>query len=402
MLYHYIASDKDGKIVEGEVDAEDLNGVLQHLVGQQLRPVSVKPLKLTKTGVRRLLGGSIKIGDKVFLTKYLSLMLRVGTDLLSAINILIIDFDNPAMKNLLLEVRDSIVHGRPFYEAFSRHPKVFSPVFVNLVRSAEASGNLQQTFEDLSVSLQEEAELRSRIRSALIYPLILLFFAFVIFIFIATFALPKIAGVFSESSAPIPLFSRVVFSVGLFVNRHIVAFISSTVLVVSFGVYFLRFTLVGRRLIDRMFSRLPVIRKVYRDLAIQRFATTLSSLMKAGLPITQAINITAETVGSEQFRLSLMRINQEGLAKGLTIGEAFRRETVFPRVVTNLVAISEKAGHLEEVLRTLAQFYAANVNALIKTLVAFLEPVLLVLMGIMVAVIALSIVVPIYQLATQF
>ena len=400
MLYHYLASDKNGKVSEGDLDADSLNGVLQHLVGQDLRPISVKPIQ-EKRRVR-FLGSGIKIADKVFLAKYLALMLRVGTDLLAAIDILILDFENPAMKNLLLEVRDNLVRGRPFYEVFGRYPNTFSLVFVNLIKSAEASGNLQQTFEDLSVSLAEEAELRSQIRSALIYPIILIVFAVSIFTFISTFALPKIAAVFEDSNVEPPFFSQLVFGVGLFVNDHVILFLGSLIGITAFLIVFFKYTLAGKRVADRLFSNLPFIRKIYRDLAVQRFASTLSSLMKAGLPIVQAIDITADTVGYQALRISLLRISREGLAKGLTIGEAFRRETAFPRVVTNLVAISEKAGHLEEVLNTLANFYAVNLKSLIKSLVSFLEPVLLVVMGVMVGMIALSVIVPIYQLATTF
>jgi type IV pilus assembly protein PilC len=131
-------------------------------------------------------------------------------------------------------------------------------------------------------------------------------------------------------------------------------------------------------------------------------ASTMSSLLSAGLPINQTILIAADTVGLRQYRDALIRVTKEGLEKGLTIGEAFKRETAFPRMVTNLVAISEKAGHLEEVLDTLAQFYAANVDSSITALVSLLEPAMLLIMGVLVAVIALSIIVPIYQLTTSF
>jgi type II secretory pathway component PulF len=131
-------------------------------------------------------------------------------------------------------------------------------------------------------------------------------------------------------------------------------------------------------------------------------ASTMSSLMRAGLPIVQTITIAADTVGLDSYRTALLRIANDGLAKGLTIGEAFRRETVFPKMVVNLVAISEKAGHLEEVLDTLAQFYESNIDGNIKALVSLLEPAMLLIMGVMVAVIALSIIVPIYQLTTSF
>jgi type II secretory pathway component PulF len=131
-------------------------------------------------------------------------------------------------------------------------------------------------------------------------------------------------------------------------------------------------------------------------------ASTMSALMKAGLPIIETITVAADTVGVREYRMALLRVARDGLEKGLTIGEAFRRETVFPKAVTNLVAISEKAGHLEEVLDTLSNFYAATVDASIKTAVSLIEPIMLLGMGLMVAVIALSIIIPIYQLTSQF
>lgn len=401
MLYHYLAADSSGKVQEADYDAESVGQVLQYLAGRDLRPIAVKALKERVGGVRGAFGG-ITIGDKVFLTKYLSLMLKVGTDLLGAINILIADIEKPAMKNLLLEVRENLTKGRPFFEAFERHPKDFSSVFVNLVKAAEASGSLQQTFDDLSKALQVEAELRGRIKSAIVYPLILLGTSMMVFTFLVTFALPRINKVFTDSGISPPPFSRIVFGIGLFVNDHIVAIGIILLILLGPGLIFFIKNPIGRRIADRVISRLPIIRNIYRDLAVQRFAATFSALMKAGLPILQTTKITAEVVGSEEFRLSLLRIADEGLSKGLTMGDAFRREVVFPRVVSNLVAISEKAGHLEEVLQTLSEFYSAKVDGNIRTLVSFLEPALLMTMGFLVASIALSIIIPIYQLTTQF
>jgi type II secretory pathway component PulF len=401
MLYHYLAADKTGKILESEIDADNISQVLQYLAGRELRPINVKVTGEHRARFRGLFGG-ITTADKVFLTKYLALMLRVGTDLLSAINILIADFDKPAMKSVLLEIRENLSKGRQFYETFARYPRTFSPVFVNLVRAAEASGNLQKTFEDLSVSLQREVELRNRIRSALIYPIILLVVALSISMFLVVFAIPRIAGVFQESGITPPLFSRIVFGIGLFLNEHIIAVVVVLAIIAGPMVYFFWRTDIGRRAFSRGLGQLPVIKGLYRDIAIQQFATTFSALMKAGLPIVQATRITASVVGSEEFRASLTRIADEGLSKGLTIGEAFRRETVFPRVVTNLVAISEKAGHLSEVLDTLSEFYISNIDSKVRSLVAVLEPVLLMLMGLLVGAIALAIIVPIYELTTQF
>lgn len=401
MLYRYVASDAKGDVVEEEIDAQNLPQVLQAISAKGLRPISVVPVK-AKEGILNFRFGGITITDKVFLAKYLALMLRVGTDLLSAINILISDFDNPAMKNFLLEVRDNLTRGQPFYEAFARYPKAFPSTFVNLVKAAEASGNLQETFEDLSQTLSREAELQSRIRSALVYPVILLSAAFCILLFLVTFALPKVAKIFSDSGIEPPFFSRIVFGVGLFIGGNLIPLLLLLAIAGGGSAYFFFKTVSGRRIFDRTMSKMPLVKNLYREIAVQRFASTMSSLLKAGLPIIQTIESTAEAVGNEEFRYSLMRVSREGLAKGLTLGEAFRRETVFPKVVTNLVAISERAGHLEEVLRTLADFYAVNIDATMKSLTSVFEPVLLIGMGIMVLTIALSIIVPIYQLTTQF
>jgi type IV pilus assembly protein PilC len=402
MLFHYIAADAAGKMIEGDFEADTLNDTLRFLATKELHPVSVKLMKPVKIGIEKFFGGNINTSDKVFLTKYLALMLRVGTDLLAAINILIADFDKPSVRNFLLEVRDNLTKGNPFYEAFARHPKEFSPTFINLIKAAESSGNLQKTFEDLSGSLEKEAELRNRVRSALVYPIILLFVASAILIFLTTYALPKVAGVFTQGGVTPPLFSQVVFTVGLFIGGNIFILVP-LVLVIIAGVFLLvTKTTTGKRTFDQIVTNLPLIKNIYSDLAVQRMASTMSALMKAGLPIVQTITVASETVGVASYKNALLWVANEGLSKGLTLGEAFRRQPVFPKMVSNLVAISEKAGHLEEVLGTLSDFYASNVDANIKTLVSLLEPLMLLIMGVMVGVIALSIIVPIYQLTTSF
>ena len=402
MLYHYRAVDQEGNAVEGDVDASTQQEALQLLSQKNLRPISLKASQREKSGsLGGIFGGHITVADKVFLTKYLALMLRVGTDLLSAVNILIADADKPAMKNFLLEVRENLTRGEPFYKTFERYPKVFSATFVSLVKAAETSGNLQKTFEDLNVSLASEADLRSKIRAALIYPIVLLCMASAIMIFLVTFALPKVAGVFTEANVQPPLFSRLVFTVGLFMGNNIIALLIVLFVAIFGSIIFVQKTETGKRMIDTVFTHTPGLKDIYRDLSIQRMASTMSSLMKAGLPIVQTITIAAETVPIREFRYALLRIANEGLSKGLTIGEAFRRETVLPQSVTSLIAISEKAGHIEEVLATLSDFYAGSVDASVKTAVALIEPIMLLIMGALVGVIALSIIVPIYQMSSS-
>ena len=402
MRFHYIASQPTGRIIEGDSEAAGPAEVLEYLASQGLRPVSVKLIKGAEVNRRFIFGKGITVADKVFLTKYLSLMLKVGTDLLKAIDILITDLDKPMMKNLLLEIRGALEKGMPFHSTFLKYPKYFSPVFVNLIKAGEVSGNLEKVFTELTTSLEKEQDLNNKLKSALTYPIILLIASFSILILLVTFAIPKIATIFNSFPTKPPLFSQIVISIGLFLSQYVWFFIIGLVGLVFFSWYAFTKTVSGKRILYQFATRVPVIKGVLKQMALQRFASTLSSLMRAGLPILDSLEITAQAVGSEELKNSLIRISREGVAKGLTIGEAFRRETVFPRVVTNLMSVSEKAGHIEEILFTLGNFYSGESETAVKTFVTFLEPLLLVGIGLIIGTIAVSIIVPIYQIVGQF
>ncbi len=401
MKFNYIASQADGKVVENQMDAKDVAEVLQFLSSRGLKPVSVKAVgKADVSG--GLMGGKITLTDQIFISKYLSLMLRLGTGLLQAINILIEDFDKKVVKSFLIEVRSNLEKGQPFYTAFAKYPRIFSQVYINLIRAGEASGNLDTVFENLTQSLTKEKTLKDQIRSALIYPILLLSASVLILVFLVMYALPKIANVFDQGGFTPPLFSRIVFAVGLFFAHYgfIIMFFAVVGLIAL--IFFYKNSLPFKRLVFSIIREIPVVREVIQKTALQRFAATLSSLIKAGIPLTDALEITAQAVGNVDLKDALLRISREGLAKGLTVGEAFKREPYFPKTVVNLIAISEKAGHIEEVLGTLADFYSSEIDNSLKSLVSFLEPVMLMLIGVVVGLIALSIIIPIYQLTTQF
>lgn len=403
MRFHYIASQANGKIVESEFDAAGPAEILEYLAGQGLRPVSIKAVKgLNEAGKSFIFNKGININDKVFLTKYLSLMLKVGTNLFAAINILIADMDKPSMKALLIEIRSTLEKGKPFYSVFLKYPKYFSAVFVNLIKAGETSGNLDTVFQDLSTSLEKEQDLRRKVRAALIYPIILLGASFGLLLLLVTFAIPRLAKIFSTFSAKPPLFSRIVISTGLFINDYVFVILFLIAALGIGGWLFFGRTITGKKIAYQFYTKLPVIKNVLKQTSLQRFAATLSSLLKAGLPILDAIEITAQTVGSEPMKEALIRVSREGVSKGLTLGEAFRREPIFPKIVVNLIAISEKAGHIENILGILADFYSGEVEASVKSMVGFLEPIMLLAIGLVIGTIAIAVIVPIYQMVGQF
>lgn len=400
MKFYYVASQQNGATSEGEMEAQGTAEVLEYLGSHGLRPISIRQEGIT-SGRRRIFKGTIKIVDKIFLAKYLSLMLKIGTDLFRAIDILISDFEKPAVKLFLLEIRGNLEKGQPFYTTFAKYPKYFSAVFVNLIKAGELSGNLEKVFSELSVSLQKEQDLRNEIKAALIYPSLLVVVSLLVVFFLVSFALPRIAKIFLTGDMKPPVFSQIVFGVANFLNANFLPILAFLIIVVVSLIMLFKKSVAFRRFFQRLVRRAPLVGPVLKTIAIQRFSTTFASLLASGLPILDAIEITADAVGDEELKASLIRVSREGIAKGLTVGDAFRRETIFPKTVVNLIAISEKSGHIENILFTLGEFYESEIKFSIKTLVSFLEPVLLLFLGLVVGTIALAVIVPVYQLVGQ-
>lgn len=402
MQFHYVASDASGKIKEGDTDGKMLEDVIAFIFRQGWKPISVKPIQEVLKVNQITFFDHITLQDKIFLFKYLSLMLKVGTDLFRAIDVLLEDMDKPLMRSFLLEIRGNLERGNEFYLSFQNHPDLFSPIVVNLIKAAEASGNLESTLEEISATYTQEAEVRNKIRSALIYPILLLTVASLIVTMLVTFVIPKIATIFEGSDAKIPLFSAIVIGFGLLMNKNIVWVAPLTIgSIVGLSLFFTK-SETGKNLLSDIARKTPLVKDLILKLALRRFATTFGSLLRAGIPFVQALEITSDAVGEEQMRQAILRIAKENIAKGVSVSDAFRKETVFPKVVINLISIGEKAGHVEEILNTLAAFYEGEIDDALKTLVSVFEPVMLLFIGMIVAGIAFSVIIPIYQLVGQY
>lgn len=401
MLFRYRASDSEGKIIEGEGDFINENAVLEFLKGKNLNPINLE-LVATKTKLRASLFGSpINITDQIFLTRYLALMLKVGTDIFKAIDILIADFEKPSVRSLLIEIRENLSKGQPFYSTFAKYPKIFSPVFTNLIRAGEASGNLEKVFEELSESLEKQRDLSQRIKSALIYPILLVVASIGIVALLVTFAIPKMATLFQGNEMKMPPITQLIFNISFFLSDYGLYILAFLILLMIGMIMFYKFSLVGRRLFQRLAYKIPLVNNILYKMSYQRFAVTFGALMRAGLPILENLEITATTVGNEEMRQALLRIGHEGIVKGVTLGDAFRKEEVFPQTIRTLISIGEKAGHTEEVLHTLSEFYDSEIDAAVKSLVSIFEPLMLVIIGVVVGGIALAVILPVYQFTTQ-
>ncbi len=401
MLFHYTASDKTGKMIEASGDFKDATAVLEFIKNKGLTPLKIKEAKTLKSKLNITIGSPISLTDKIFLTKYLALMLRSGTDLFKAIDILMNDFEKPAMKSLLLEIRENLEKGLPFYKTFERYPKMFSSVFTNMIRAGETSGNLDKIFADLSQSLEKQRDLRQRIRSALIYPILLVVASAGILVLLVTFAIPRISSMFLESNIKVPGVTRFIFGVSSFTSSfggYIALFIG--ILILAIFILF-KYSSSGKLFFDRLIYKIPVVKNILKTISYQQFSATFGSLMKSGLPILENLKITSTTMNHQDMKRAILRVADEGLARGFTLGEAFRGEEVFPQSIRTLISVGEQAGHTEEILVTLADFYESEIDTAVKSLVSLVEPIMLLVIGIIVGGIALSVVLPVYQFVGQ-
>lgn len=400
--YRYRAITQEGKPVDGVIDAASVKAVVDFLNRDGLKPLSVHPLISSKMRGVFLATESVKLIDKIFLFKYLALMLKVGTDIYKAIDILIHDFQKPSLKRFLYEVKSNLEKGSPLYVSFQNHPRMFSQVVVNTIRAAETSGNLEQALDDLSGDMEKEHALISKVRSSLAYPIILIVASVILVFVLATFIFPKIYSVFIEAGVTLPVYSRVVLGTGLFLAKWFWIIFSLVVFLILFFWFYFKFFPSGRKLRSRILERAPLIGALNQKIALERFSAILSRLLKSGLTIIEGLEISAQAVTNEGFRLALLRI-KDRIIKGMQMGESFAKESdVFPQVALNLIAVGEQAGQLENILATLADFYEKEIDASLKTLVAFIEPALILTMGVIVGLMAVSLIVPIYQLVTAF
>ncbi len=401
MLFHYTAFDQRNMLVEGDADLQSVDAVLDYLSHNGLKPIKITPIDFGTKKIFGLFYETISLKDQLFLFKYLSLMLKVGTDLIQALNVLMEDFAPGPAKRFLLEARTNLEKGNPFYVAFEKHPETFSLVTISLIKSGEKAGNLEEVLTKLSESLEKNHDLQSKIKSSLAYPVVLIIVSISLVFFLMTFLFPKLTTAFSQSGVQIPKYTQVLINMSQFFNTYQKIIIPLLIIVPTALVLYFWKTKRGQKQFESLLRKIPPIRNFMNMMALQRLASTLGSLIRSGMPLLEAIKITADTVGSTEYQAALLNINKN-IGRGMTVGEAFKQEKIFPAVLSNLLSIGEKAGHISEILTTLSEFYEKEIEAQLKTLVSLIEPLIIVFMGLVIGGIAVSVIMPMYQVIGGF
>jgi type IV pilus assembly protein PilC len=400
--FKYQAKDARGKTVNGTVNARSQADVLGDLRRRNLIVLNVKQAGQGLSGVnkqffkKRAPKPQIKRDDLVVWTRQLSTMISAGIPLLESLEILKEQSKNPGFTRAMDEIIEMIRSGSDLSAALERFPKVFSDIFVSMVRAGEVSGQLDEILQRLAEYMEASAKLKRDIRSAMTYPVISLTLVLGITSFLMIGIVPKFKDVFDSLDMELPKLTQIVLDVSLTIKAHwdkvamgLVAFV--------FAVLAYKKTSRGARQFDWLILRMPIFGNLFQKVALSRFSRTFSTLIKSGVPILGALEIVSQTAGNRVIAEAIDAA-RENVRQGDTLSDPLSRSSIFPPMVTRMIAIGEKSGALETLLEKISEFYDDQVSATVKSLTSMIEPMMIAVMGFLVGGIVLAIFLPIFKL----
>ena len=406
-IFIHQSLDANGRRKSGEIQAVDRADALETLQRTRLTPIflhlkgvagqsgSGLPLSLPWFLQR------VSMADKILLTRHLAAVVRSGMSLHEALDILYEDARKPVIKRILADAKYNVERGSPLSAVFAMYPRHFSPVWVGMVQAGEKSGTLEEALVNLGDALMRDNELIKRVRSAMIYPSVLLAASAGVVVLLLTFLLPRLANVLASTRTELPLITRFFIGISKILSFNpllTIMFFAAAV----FGIFVLFRSRSGRAVLMEILHRLPIAQRSVRGLALARLTRTLHNLLKSGIGALEAFEITAQSVGDSVYEKQLRGLREDA-KKGLSLSTALgNRRDYFPRLFISMITIGEKTGTLDKSLEILASFYDEETDRTMKNLVGILEPALLLVMGIIVGGVALSVLLPIYQLVGSF
>lgn len=402
--YRYIAVSEDGaNTTKGVLEAVDEAGVMALLRKQNLRPLSVSPEKKSASSLNSLFGSNkIKSDDLVIFTRQLSAMVGAGVPLIRSLSSLEQHSESPALKAVLVDVIKEVEGGSTFGDALAKHPKNFNDVYVNMVRAGETAGILDEILKRLAIQQEKNASMRKKIKSAMTYPMILMFVTVVAFFGLMLFVIPQIGKIIKDLGGPnaeLPPLTVAMLGISAFILQWWYIIIP---LLIG-GIYLLiRYisTPKGKRKFHQILLRIPAINSIIRKVVVARFARTFSALSGAGVSILETMTVTAHALGNTVYEDSLLAAVDE-VKNGRQLSQIMEEGGLYPSIVSQMLSVGEETGQTDTVLIKVAEFYEEEVDVAIAGISSIIEPVMIVLMGGAIGLIAASVMGPIAGLANQ-
>jgi len=385
-----------GKVEKGTVEADNYSDALakvRKLGGFVMSLEETKASKkVTKSNGKKGLG----LKDKIIFTEQLAVMLNAGITLLQALKGLQEETSSKALAAILVEVIADVEGGLPLSDAFTKHPRAFSTIYCEMVRSAEKTGNLAEVLNQLTTQQQKEYELKSKVKGALIYPAIVTTLLIAVITMVITFILPKLNGLFQESNIALPLSTRILLGISYFMTHQwYLLLILLVALVVGFRV--MVHTRAGRLFWDRIKMRIPVLGSFMRKAYMARFTQSFASLAQAGIPVLEVFKTVRGVIGNAAYEVEIDKITQD-VSNGVKVSVAIRKSKYFPPMIGQLVSVGEQSGDLAGIFKVLSEFFDKEVDTMAKNLSTLLEPIIMIVMGVVIGFVLVSVLQPIYGL----
>lgn len=396
--FEYTARTADGKMEKGMMIARDVSDLEEKLRKRDLMLTASSIGKKSSQRSLLKLFQSVPIVQRMFFTQYLQVLIHAGFSIARALDTLAQQSTHKYFRRVLDEIRADVESGMAFSKSLAKHPRVFSELYINMVAAGESSGKLDDVLGRLSLKMKKDHALLSKVKGALTYPIIIIVAMIAVAILMTVVVIPKIAEIFEESEASLPFATKVLIGISGFLLGHGVLTVIALIVIFVLLIRVAR-TKGGKRFFDASMLRTPVIGPIIKKVNLARFTRSLSSLLETNIPIIETFLIISRTMGNSFYRTALEEAGNK-LRTGNTIAKILSRyPKLFPPVTTQMIAIGEESGSLDAIAGELAQFYEEEVDQTMSNLSSVIEPVLMLVLGAGVALLAVAVILPIYSLS---
>lgn len=403
-LFSYIALNIKQETVKGTVEQPDRNSAIEAIVKQELRPISIKEVekKVEKSSFEKMFNSDrIKSDQLVMFTRQLSAMIGAGVPILRALTSLSSHVaESPALKRILDGVIRDVEAGLTLGDSLAKYPAVFNEVYVNMVRAGEAAGILDEILKRLALQQEKSSSMRKKIKSSMSYPVVLLSITVLAFFGLMFFVVPQIGKIVTDLSGEngkLPMITTMMLDLSHFIiNFWYVIF--GVMGVTIYGILLYIKTPRGKYQFHHLLLKTPIVKKIVMKIAVARFARTFSALIEAGVAVLEALIVTSRSVGNAVYEKALVEAEAD-VKNGKSLSSIIEKNPIFPPIVSQMLLVGEETGQTDKVLTKVADFYEEEVDVAIDSMASIIEPIMIVIMGGMVGIIAASVMLPIAGLA---
>ena len=394
--FRYVVKNPQGRMYRGSIEIDSKRALLERLWEQELVVISVEERANGHSRKASFVSQPVKATELVIFSRQLATMVSSGIPIIGALEVLAGPVKNRVFQQVLRHSRDEVEGGASLSQAVSRHPRVFSNLFVNMISAGESSGKLDEILDRLATYLEKADALQRKVRSSLMYPAVVVCLAVGVTMFLMVAVVPKFKDIFASLGGQLPLPTRMLIGTSDFLAKYFVAEVFLTMLLVVGLRAWIR-TEKGRLWCDRLLLRAPVFGELFQKVAIARFARTLATLTRSGVPILTALEIVAKTVGNKVVEQAILEA-RSNVKDGKWLSGPLSQNSVFPGMAVRMISVGETTGKLEEMLTKIADFYESEVDTAVSGLTTLIEPIVIVVLGVIVGGIAIALLLPVFQI----